>query len=275
MREIRNSPSFVAARCAAIEPLEQRQMLAAQPLAGAALDAMGTLVITGTRRPDVINVALNAADNTVLDVTLNGVTTSFNLADVLDIRATGGKGGDDIRIDAGVSLDAELHGGNGKDNLVGGSGDDLLHGGNGSDDLDGGAGDDDCLGGNGKDQLAGGDGSDDLHGGRGSDDLDGGDGDDNLSGEGGRDNSYGGAGSDDFDDEDEVDDMEEGEDLLIPYAELPAAVRAAFELLFAGATAEEVELEDDHGGLQYELEFHDANGAEIEVTMDAAGNVLV
>jgi Ca2+-binding RTX toxin-like protein len=242
---------------AAVEPLERRQMLAGHPLAGAALDEQGTLVITGTRHRDVISIAVNPADNTQLDVTLNGQTTSFDLGAVLKIRASGSSGADDIVVDGSVDRRAEQHGGKGSDLLEGGSGDDELHGGKGHDRLAGGAGDDH------------------LFGGKGGDDLEGDDGDDSLAGEGGRDHCDGGAGSDAFDDGDEADDMDGSDDLLIPYAELPAAVRSSFESLFAGSTATEAREHHEDGVLGYELEYTTPVGVEGEVTMDASGTVLM
>src|SRR4051794_1165550 len=231
MRAVRNHSSL------APEPLERRRMLAGHPLAGAALDADGTLVITGTRRRDVISVAVDAADNTKLDVTCNGTTPAFDVSEVRGIRAWGDSGADDIVVDAVVSLHAELHGGKGRDLLQGGSGDDEIHGDNGHDRLAGGAGDDH------------------LFGGKGSDDPEGDDGNDSLAGEGGHDHCDGGAGSDAFDNGDEADDMAGSDDLLIPYTELPESVRSSFESLFAGSTATEVKAHDDDSALGYELEY--------------------
>jgi hypothetical protein len=267
-----------AGRCgAAVESLERRQMLAGHPhpaaLATAALDG-DTLVIKGSGKSDVITVALNASDATKLDVTLNGVTTSFDLAAVAAIRADGGRGHDRVSIEGALTLHAELHGGAGNDSLAGGSGNDLLEGDNGKDDLDGGAGDDDCRGGNGKDSLVGGDGDDELHGGNGSDDLEGDGGNDRLLGENGDDDSQGGGGADTFDDRDDAGDLEEGDDLLVPYADLPAEVRSAFETHFAGAVPTEVKQEREDSLATYEVEFT-LSGAEGEAAFDAAGHLLV
>jgi Ca2+-binding RTX toxin-like protein len=277
MRRIQNGIASSNGRFAAVEPLETRTMLAAHgagALATAALEG-NTLVINGSRANDVITVAVDGSDPSKLDVTLNGTTTTFNLADVLSIRANGGRGHDDIRVDAAVALHAELHGGVGDDTLRGGSGDDLLDGGNGKDDLDGGAGNDHLRGGNGKDRLAGGAGDDDLHGDNGSDDLSGDDGDDTLVGGHGKDHCDGGAGSDTFDQQDEAADMGSGDCLLVHYADLPAAVRAAFKADFPGATATQVKQEEQGNTLDYELDYTTAGGATGEVLFDAAGNVVV
>jgi Ca2+-binding RTX toxin-like protein len=276
MQKRKTFHSNATTSCAAVEHLEQRRMLAAHPVGSAAVDTAGALVINGTNKRDVITVAPNATDAAKLDVTINGSTTTFNLVDILaGIRCSGGKGHDDIRLDAGVTLDSVLSGGAGNDILVGGSGADDLDGDNGNDSIDGGDGNDDCEGGNGKDHLSGGAGDDDLHGGKGADDLDGEDGDDNLSGEGGNDDCNGGAGADAFDDEDEVEDMENEDDLLVEYADLPAEVRASFEALFAGATADEIEADDEDGVLVYEIEFTGSDGVENDVELDASGQVLL
>ena len=175
-RKARTTPGQFArtvTRCgAAAEVLEGRRMLAAHPLATAALDASGALVVTGTGKADFIRVELNHDDATRLDVTCNGTTTTFDLSAITGgLHVSGRNGNDDLRVDAGVSLHAELRGGNGNDLLAGGSGDDLLNGGDGKDDLEGNGGADDLRGGNGKDLLDAGDGADTLDGGRGKDRL--------------------------------------------------------------------------------------------------------
>ena len=78
-------------------------------------------------------------------------------------------------------------GGNGSDNLRGGTRDDYLNGRGGQDNLFGGAGDDYLDGGANRDRLFGNAGDDQLYGGAGNDDLTGG---------GGHDHLFGGAGND-------------------------------------------------------------------------------
>jgi VCBS repeat-containing protein len=93
-------------------------------------------------------------------------------------------------------------GGNGSDNIIGGTGNDTVSGGNGNDNIYGGAGNDSIPGGNGNDTLYGGNGSDTLLGGNGNDVLygdgflTGGIGNDVLYGDNGNDTLYGGLGSD-------------------------------------------------------------------------------
>jgi Ca2+-binding RTX toxin-like protein len=122
------------------------------------------------------------------------------------IRADGGAGNDNIRIE-NVDVDAILHGGSGDDTLFysgsgqaflyGGAGKDRLFGGDGNDLLDGGDGDDYLHGGKGNDVLWGGTGNDTLYGGEDNDTLHGGDDNDHLDGGPGDDWLYGGA-DDDF-----------------------------------------------------------------------------
>ena len=263
---------------AAAEVLEGRRMLAAHPLATAALDASGALVVTGTGKADVIRVELNRDDATRLDVTCNGTTTTFDLSAITGgLHVLGRNGNDDVRVDAGVSLHAELRGGNGNDLLAGGSGDDLLNGGNGKDDLEGNGGADDLRGGNGKDRLLGGDGDDRLHGDNASDDLDGEAGADHLSGGRGMDHCLGGAGDDFFDGHDrdeEQADMESGDCEVLTLKQLPPEVRAKFGALYDGVTVSEIEGELEDGSLHYKFEFVTAEGASGEVVLDASGNVL-
>jgi Ca2+-binding RTX toxin-like protein len=281
----------------AVETLEGRRMLAAHPLGTAAIDASGALVVTGTNKNDVIRLELNHADATKLDVTINGNTSTFDLSAILaGVQVRGRNGHDDMRVDGAVLLGVHMHGGNGRDTLAGGGGDDTLDGDNGNDDLDGGAGDDRCHGGNGNDHLAGEDGNDDLHGGNGSDDLegnagnddllgdngaddlDGGDGDDSLTGGRGSDDCHGGTGVDAFDVDDkdaEADDRDAGDCDLLTINQVPTAVRTSFESHFSDVTVEEVDAMQADAGLYYKFEFLTAGGAHGEVTLDAAGNLLV
>ena len=124
------------------EHLEGRTLYAAVP-AAAVLSSDGQLDVTGTNKSDDIHVALNTATNQ-LDVTANGTLLgSFDLSAVTKgIRVDAGKGRDTVVIDAAITLDATLLGGNGKDTLTGGSGNDTLDGGRSRDAMTGGAGDD-------------------------------------------------------------------------------------------------------------------------------------
>lgn len=91
-----------------------------------------------------------------------------------------------------------MHGGDGRDRLVGGAGNDLALGGDGDDTIFGEAGADTLDGGAGADAIDGGDGDDLLLGGDGDDALYGRDGNDTLDGGGGADRMSGGAGDDTY-----------------------------------------------------------------------------
>jgi Ca2+-binding RTX toxin-like protein len=149
---------------AGMHPLEDRRLLSA-----AIVD--GVLTVEGTADADQIVVSLNTSDPlaTKLDVKVNDVVSSFDLAAVTGIHISGGNGADVIKIDetaGAINIPATLLGGNGKDVLVGGSGNDRLEGGNGKDALSGGMGDDTLVGGRGKDALDGGEGTNVLEQGK-------------------------------------------------------------------------------------------------------------
>ena len=177
------SVPHVAAREArpTLENLEARTLFAVAP-AVAVLGNDGLLDVTGSRGADDIHVALNTTTNQ-LDVTNHGTLLgSFDLSAVTKgVRVDAGNGGDVVLVDAGITLDVTLLGGNGKDTLTGGSGKDTLDGGKCKDVLAGGAGDDVLTGGNGKDTLDGGLGDDTLDGGNGRDAMTGGAGNDHLT----------------------------------------------------------------------------------------------
>jgi Ca2+-binding RTX toxin-like protein len=166
-----------------LENLEGRTLFAAAPpVVTAVLDTTtSTVVVTGTRASDNISVGVNAGQ---LEVKSAGaVVGSFPLTGLLGVSVSAGNKDDTVTVDAAVTLPVSALGGNGKDNLTGGSGADTLDGGNGKDVLAGGAGDDHLFGGNGKDVLDGGDGADTLSGGRGKDQVTGGPGTDTFTGD--------------------------------------------------------------------------------------------
>jgi len=163
-----------------LEGLEGRTLFAVVP-AAAVLNPNGLLDITGTKKADDIHVAFNAGTRQ-FDVTANGTLLgSFNRSAVTGIRVDAGNGKDVVLVDAAITVDATLLGGNGKDTLTGGGGDDTLDGGNGRDVLFGMAGNDTLLGGKGKDTLDGGAGNDTLDGGNSRDAMTGGAGNDNFT----------------------------------------------------------------------------------------------
>ncbi len=91
-----------------------------------------------------------------------------------------GQGDDVVNVSAKIKAKVELHGGDGKDLLQGGSGNDDIYGDDGADKLIGAGGDDFIMGNEGRDSLSGGVGDDTLSGGYNSDIITGGLGKDTL-----------------------------------------------------------------------------------------------
>jgi hypothetical protein len=141
----------------------------------------GELTIEGTNGGDRIALRLQAGDPAVLQVDVGDDGTadfSIDRATVAKIVVEAGNGDDLVRIDEGNGVFADsipttIDGGNGNDNLVGGSGAEALLGGNGDDILVGGSGASTLSAGNGNDNLVGGSGVETLLGGNGNDTIDG------------------------------------------------------------------------------------------------------
>ena len=183
-----------------LENLENRTLFAAAPVvATATLDGAGNLSVTGTKKADDIHVRLSA-DALNVEVAHNGsVIASHATALVTTVTVDGGKGHDNLHVDANVAVNASLTGGIGNDTLVGSMlGTNVLVGGVGKDNMTGGNLNDVLDGGNGGDILTGGAGDDNLSGGNGSDTLDAGAGADIVVGGNGRDALWGGEGGDNF-----------------------------------------------------------------------------
>ena len=162
----------------------------------------GTLYVIGTNGKDDVDIKLGSdggsdggADKLKVktkfdkgdggsDGGSDGNVDSFDLDDVNRIVIHLCDGDDKAKIHKKVGIDAEIHGGGGKDKLTGGGGNDILIGGLGDDDLKGGRGNDVLSGGAGNDKLSGGSdgGADILIGGIGRDKLKGGKGNDLLIG---------------------------------------------------------------------------------------------
>ncbi|WP_413172043.1 DUF4347 domain-containing protein [Anabaena azotica] len=148
---------------------------------------------------------------------------------VTSIFWDGGKGNDVITIDASVTVnttltggdgDDEIKGGSGVDNIDGGAGRDQITGGASSDIIHGGVGNDLIFGNAGADQLFGDDGDDNIYGGDndkvnandGDDTIDGGNGNDELVGNLGNDRITGGDGNDNIAGNEGNDTLEGGAD---------------------------------------------------------------
>ncbi|HYW20936.1 MAG TPA: DUF4347 domain-containing protein [Nodularia sp. (in: cyanobacteria)] len=136
----------------------------------------------------------------------------------------GGAGNDVINIDASVTVNTTLRGGDGDDEIKGGSGVDDIDGGAGRDQITGGAasdiihggvGNDLIFGNAGADQLFGDDGDDNIYGGD-NDGVNANDGDDTIAGGKGNDKLVGNLGNDKIKGEDGNDNItgNEGNDIL-------------------------------------------------------------
>src|SRR4051812_23288650 len=133
-RSLRSAVSPVA------EQLESRLFLSATL-------SRHTLKIRGTNAADVITVALNATDQSKMDVTINGVAKQFTAASVTKLDVNTKRGADVFTIDETngvITTRTKIKGGAGNDSIVAGSG---------NDSIDGGAGNDTIVGNDGNDTL--------------------------------------------------------------------------------------------------------------------------
>lgn len=135
--------------------LETRCLLSTASLVG------GTLMVTGTDKPDSIEVQLDRSGKTIQVLSGFHTMAKFNTSDVSLIQVNGLGGDDKIVISNRIKINAIIDAGEGNDNIATGSGSSILLGG---------AGDDTLYGGDSRDILVGGDGSDFLIGG-GDDDI--------------------------------------------------------------------------------------------------------
>ncbi len=122
----------------------------------------GNLFVGGTTGDD--DLALTAGKNGAVKVSINGAA-AVSYSPTGHIVLLGGEGNDTLHVGAGVTLNAELYGGAGDDNLHGGGGSDILDGDDGNDTIVGGTGRDVVIGGRGADRLSGGLGDDIIVGG--------------------------------------------------------------------------------------------------------------
>ena len=133
----------------------------------------GTLVVTGSDRPESIALRLRAGRPDKLQVVVNNNVRAMIKLDIVNrILVEGGRGSDTLRIDetnGAFTPDkpTALNGQAGHDTLIGGSGAETFRGGNGNDFADGNRGDDEALLGAGNDVFRWdpGDGNDRIEGG--------------------------------------------------------------------------------------------------------------
>jgi Ca2+-binding RTX toxin-like protein len=179
----------------------------------------GTILITGTRWDDRVDVNVIKESRSSFKLQIKGDNPDGSFSRLLDLPAAGtvikfhGLDGND-QFSNSSAFDSDVDGGNGNDTLTGGdgadtifggAGDDVLRGGGGRDLIKGDVGDDQILGGAGNDVLEGGAGQDSVGGEAGhdivygdgdDDDLDGGPGNDFVRGHDGNDTLHGGDGND-------------------------------------------------------------------------------
>ncbi|WP_164019595.1 M91 family zinc metallopeptidase [Pyxidicoccus trucidator] len=182
----------------------------------------GKLDLEGARRPPPPppapsgpQVTTDRAGNTVVDlgtgnnqatvsrgpdggltITSDGQSVNLTAEQARNATIRGGEGNDRIAVDADVTANLRIDGGNGSDTLIGGGGQNTLEGGDGDDYIQGGAGNDRIVGGAGRDVMYGLGGNDTMLGGADRDYMDGGEGNDALNGGAGNDQVMGGRGND-------------------------------------------------------------------------------
>ncbi len=159
------------------------------PFAGGR-DVPGTL---GTDGVDEVYIRQGSTASQIV-ISAFGLQQTYN--NVTDLVLDGGVGNDVIRIDSDVSIPAEIHGGDGDDTIIIGSGPAIVYGGSGNDVITGGDANDTIYGGEGDDTIVGGPGNDSIFAGAGIDQLDGGVGDDTIEGGPDNDTIQGGLGAD-------------------------------------------------------------------------------
>ena len=128
----------------------------------------GVLYVIGTHQNDDVSLKLKKGSlNVYTDFYPGGIThKDFSAIGVDEIVIVLGDGNDLTVVEAEISIQALIDGGNGDDELIGGGGTDILLGGAGNDILKGGGNRDLVVGGNGADEISGGFGEDLLIAGR-------------------------------------------------------------------------------------------------------------
>jgi hypothetical protein len=146
----RSSRTPQAASPALIEVLERRNLLSAT-IEG------HVILVVGTNGDDEISVNLNPSDSSKVDVTENGVTSTFDKAGRERVRIFASYGDDVIEIGDDLGLKVQAFGQRGDDELFGGNQRELLVGGHGDDFLSGGPKFDWLMGMQGEDEFDGAD----------------------------------------------------------------------------------------------------------------------
>ena len=161
-------------------------------LSGNAFVQDAQLFVTGTDDADLVEVRQIGNEIQILvNQTDHG---RFEIPETLNIRTLSGD--DEVRFQAGISVNTIVYGGQGNDLIRTGSGNDFIYGGSGDDRIYSRSGNDNVVGNYGNDTLLGQGGDDRLEGAAGNDRLVGGAGNDQLVGGAGNDLLLGQAGND-------------------------------------------------------------------------------
>ena len=128
----------------------------------------GVLQIVGTADDDHVEVFIAGGEVDVFASFMTPRHTRFDPADVDSVEIWLCEGDDHGNVHQSITVDAVIHGDDGRDMLWGGDGNDFIEGGDGDDKIWGRRGDDELHGNDGNDRLTGGKGLDILDGGSGN-----------------------------------------------------------------------------------------------------------
>ncbi len=160
-------------------------------LPDAALGPFGLLVISGDDADDTI--LLDASGNEV-QLTRNGMLTTYPIDDVKSIRIDTGAGNNSINLS--LAMPVAIDCGAGNDTIVSGSGDDSINAGDGDNSITSNAGKDLIASGDGNSAINAGDGDDTISTNSGNQTVDGGAGNDLITCGPGNNSVTGGSGAD-------------------------------------------------------------------------------
>lgn len=178
-----------------VEALEAREVPATGVLSGS------TLTIEGTENADNIVARVSNGQVSFSGVSIRDgrrFTDSVKLSTLTSVVILARGGNDYVNL-ASLPVPAQIFGGDGNDQLIGGPNRDTIYGDKGNDTIRGGSSNDWLVGGEGDDVIYGGAGNDWISGDPGRDRLYGESGDDTISGGEGRDTLSGGSGTDRLD----------------------------------------------------------------------------
>jgi ELWxxDGT repeat protein len=133
--------------------------------------AKGVLQVSGTSSDDTILIRRRANKPSMIQVLVNGISSSYRFTGITQIRISAGDGNDAVGFDPSLGkwrFTTRIGGGAGNDSLSGSANADRICGGDGNDWINAGTGNDSLYGDAGNDRLFGGDGKDYVSGGGGA-----------------------------------------------------------------------------------------------------------